>query len=189
MQDLSLHLLDIIENSVRAGASLVKILIDVDEKKDTLIFKIIDNGSGMDPETLNNALNPFYTSKTSRKKKIGLGISLFKQITELCEGSLHVESELGKGTNLEATFKKSHIDRMPIGSLADTLIGSLIGHSETDFYLKITHNTLKQSFEYEFDTRLLKEELGDIPLTYPDVIQYIIEDVNNGIKNTKMGEI
>ncbi len=189
MQDLSLHLLDIIENSARAGASLIKILINVDEKEDILKFRIDDNGSGMDSETLNNALNPFYTSKASREKKVGLGIPLFMQNAELCDGSFHVDSQLGKGTNLEAVFKKSHIDRMPVGSLADTIIGSLIGHSETDFYLKIEHNTQKESFEYEFDTRVLKEELGDIPLTYPDVIQYIMDDVNNGIKNTKMGEI
>ncbi|MBI9030583.1 ATP-binding protein [bacterium] len=189
MQDLSLHLLDIIENSTRAGASLIKISIDADEKKDVLKFKIEDNGSGMDADTLNNALNPFYTSKESREKKVGLGIPLFMQNAELCEGSFHVTSKLGKGTDLEAIFKKSHIDRMPVGSLADTIIGSLIGHAETDFYLKITHNTRDEVFEYEFDTRVLKEELGDIPLTYPDVIQYIMEDVNNGIKNTKMGEI
>lgn len=189
MQDLSLHLLDIIENSARAGASLIQIFIDADEKEDILRFKIDDNGSGMDSDTLNNAMNPFYTSKTSRVKKVGLGIPLFMQNAELCDGSFHVESQLGKGTILEAVFKKSHIDRMPVGSLADTFIGSLIGHTETDFYLKIRHNTLEQSFEYEFDTRVLKEELGDIPLTYPDVIQYIMEDVNNGIKNTKMGEI
>jgi anti-sigma regulatory factor (Ser/Thr protein kinase) len=189
MQDLSLHLLDIIENSARAGASLINILISVDDKEDILKFKIEDNGSGMDADTLNNALNPFYTSKTSRVKKVGLGIPLFMQNAELCDGSFHVDSELGKGTNLEATFKKSHIDRMPVGSLADTIIGSIIGHTETDFYLKISHNTQEQNFEYEFDTRVLKMELEDIPLTYPDVIQYIIEDVNNGIKNTKMGEI
>jgi anti-sigma regulatory factor (Ser/Thr protein kinase) len=189
MQDLSLHLLDIIENSARAGASLIKISIDADEKKDILRFRIEDNGSGMDAETLNNAMNPFYTSKASREKKVGLGIPLFMQNAELCEGSFHVDSQLGKGTNLEAVFKKSHIDRMPVGSLADTMIGSIIGHTETDFYLKIKHNALEQSFDYEFDTRVLKEELGDVPLTYPDVIQYIMEDINNGIKNTKMGEI
>jgi hypothetical protein len=189
MQDLSLHLLDIIENSARAGASLIQIFIDADENNDILKFKITDNGSGMDEETLNNALNPFYTSKTSREKKVGLGIPLFMQNAELCDGSFDVKSKLGQGTELEASFKKSHIDRMPVGSLADTIIGSLIGHPETDFYLRISHNTQEQNFEYEFDTRLIKEELGDIPLTYPDVIQFIMEDVNNGIKNTKMGEI
>lgn len=189
MQDLSLHLLDIIENSARAEASLIKIFIDADEKQDILKFKIEDDGSGMDKDTLKSALNPFYTSKASREKKVGLGIPLFMQNAEQCEGSFQVDSELGKGTTLEAVFKKSHIDRMPVGSLADTIIGALIGHTETDFYLKITHNTQDKKFEYEFDTRLIKEELGDIPLTYPDVIQYIMEDVNNGIKNTKMGEI
>lgn len=160
MQDLSLHLLDIIENSARAGASLIKISIDADEKKDILRFRIEDNGSGMDAETLNNALNPFYTSKASREKKVGLGIPLFMQNAEICDGSFHADSELGKGTNIEASFKMSHIDRMPVGSLADTIISSLIGHTETDFYLKVTYNTLKENFEYEFDTRVIKEELG-----------------------------
>lgn len=189
MQDLSLHLLDIIENSARAGASLIEVFVNVDEKEDLLSFIIEDNGSGMDSETLNNALNPFYTSKSARVKKVGLGIPLFKQNAELCEGTFKVESKLGKGTRIEAIFKNDHIDRMPLGSLSDTIISSLIGHQETDFYLKVIHNTQEESFEYEFDTRVLKEELGDIPLTYPDVIQFIIENVNDGIKNTKMGEI
>ena len=117
----------------------------------------------MDSETLKSAMNPFYTSKASREKKVGLGIPLFMQNAESCDGCFHVDSQLGKGTNLEAVFKKSHIDRMPVGSLADTMIGSIIGHTETDFYLKIKHNTLEQSLYYEFDTRVLKEELGDVP--------------------------
>lgn len=189
MLDLSLHLLDVIENSVRAGATLINIIVDVDDNRNILSFKIIDNGSGMSAETLTGAQNPFYTSKTSRKKKIGLGIPLFKQNAEACDGSFSMKSELGEGTVLEATFKKDHIDRMPVGSLADTIINSIIGHPEADFYLKILHNTQDQTLTYEFDTRLLKEELGDIPLSYPDVVQYIDQVINNGIKNTKMGEV
>ncbi len=189
MQDLSLHLLDIIENSARADSSLVEIIMKADEKDNYLSFKIIDDGIGMDNETLQNALNPFYTSKSERKKKVGLGIPLFKQNAELCDGKFLMTSEVNKGTTLEAIFKKDHIDRMPVGSLADTVIGSIIGHPETDFLLKIIHNTLEQEFYFEFDTRIIKEELGDIPLTYPDVIQFIDENIKNGIKNTKMGDI
>lgn len=189
MQDLSLHLLDVLENSARAGASLIQIIISADEKSNILSFKITDNGSGMNEETLSSAQNPFYTSKASRKKKVGLGIPLFKQNAELCEGSFSMKSELGEGTIIEVTFKINHIDRMPVGSLADTIISSVIGHSETDYYLHILHNTQDQTFDYKFDTRLLREELGDIPLTYPDVMQYIDQVINNGVKNTKMGEI
>lgn len=189
MQDLSLHLLDIIENSARAESSLIIVKILADEKLDMLSFSIIDDGTGMDAETLANAQNPFYTSKAEREKKVGLGIPLFKQNSEACDGKFVMVSELGKGTELLASFKRSHIDRMPVGSLADTVIGSIIGHAETDFLLQVVHNTLTESLEYEFDTRIIKEELGDIPLTYPDVIQYISEDINNGIKNTKMGDI
>src|SRR5690554_3090721 len=163
MLDLSLHLLDVIENSVRAGATLINIIVDVDDNRNLLSFKIIDNGNGMSAETLAGAQNPFYTSKTS-KKKIGLGIPLFKQNAEACDGSFSMRSVLGEGTVLEATFKKDHIDRMPVGSLADTIINSIIGHPETDFYLQLLHNTQDQTLTYEFDTRLLKEELGDISL-------------------------
>ncbi|MDP8232147.1 MAG: ATP-binding protein [Candidatus Zophobacter franzmannii] len=188
MQDISLHLLDIIENSARAKAKNIYLDVIIDEESDKIEFLVKDDGTGMDAETLKNAQNPFYTSKAERVKKVGLGIPLFAQNAELCEGSFQLESELGKGTNLIATFKHSHIDRMPIGNLKDTLISAIIGHAEVDFWVQLTHSGAGKSLEWSFNTAEIKAELGDIPLTYPDVIQYIDENINDGIKKTEMEE-
>ncbi len=190
MQDLSLHLLDIIENSARAESSLISIFIIINDINNQVSFEIIDNGSGMDQETLENAQNPFYTSKAERLKKVGLGIPLFKQNAEWCNGTFIMESEVGKGTRLKAVFEQSHIDRMPIGNVQDTIIGSILGHSDIDFYVEMSHiYSSEQSDEFVLDTRVIKSELGEIPITWPDVIQYLYEIINEGIKNIKLEEI
>lgn len=189
MQDLSLHLLDIIENSARAGSMLISIYIIIDDLNNQIQFKIIDNGSGMDQETLENAQNPFYTSKSERQKKVGLGIPLFKQNAEWCNGSFKMESEVGTGTQLMAVFAIDHIDRMPLGNIQDTLIGSILGHSDIDFYIELSHIYEDECREeFVLDTRIIKSELGDIPITWPDVIQYLYETINEGIKNIKLEE-
>ncbi|HNX01304.1 MAG TPA: ATP-binding protein [Candidatus Cloacimonadota bacterium] len=189
MQDLSLHLLDIIENSARAEAKLIEIRIDVDEVSDRMKIFVRDNGTGMDSKTLAMAQDPFYTSKMERVKKVGLGIPLFKQNVEQWNGSFLMKSELGKGTELFAEFQASNIDRIPLGNIRDTLLGSIIGHPEIDFQVCLKHEISGANLHYEFDTIPLREELGDIPITYPDVISYIENDINEGIQNTKMEEI
>jgi signal transduction histidine kinase len=169
-------------------AKNIHLEVEIDEEKDLMRFTVRDDGTGMDAETLRNAQNPFYTSKMERVKKVGLGIPLFAQNAELCDGKFHMESELGKGTLLIAEFKYRHIDRMPLGNLQDTLISALIGHSEVDFWLSLKHIGKEKFLEYRFNTAEIKEELGDIPLTYPDVIQYIDENIKDGIKKTEMKE-
>jgi anti-sigma regulatory factor (Ser/Thr protein kinase) len=189
MQDISLHLLDVIENSVRAGAKQVKLRVIQDIRSNLLRLIIEDNGVGMDSETLDMAQNPFYTTKGEREKKVGLGIPLFKQNAELCEGSFNIASEPGFGTVMTVDFTLDHIDRMPLGNLKDTLLGSMIGHPEVDFYVNLIYQSgcCKQSFL--FDTAAIKEELGEIPLTYPDVIEYIDQSLLEGIQNTRMEDV
>ena len=189
MQDISLHVLDIIENSVRAEAAQVEIMIHADLTKNKLIFKIHDDGSGMDAETLRMAQDPFYTSKSRRKKKVGLGIPLFKQNAEQCGGHFRIESNLGRGTAIEAVFAYDSIDRMPLGNIQDTLLTSLLGHPEVDFELVLKRTSFSDDLNFNFNTREIKNELGDIPITYPDVINYISETITEGIKNTKMEEV
>lgn len=190
MQDLSLHLMDIVENSVRAQAKFITIHIGIDEKKEKIIFDIIDDGCGMDKETLENAQNPFYTSKSERKKKVGLGIPLFKQNAEWCNGSFLMKSEINKGTELHAEFQFNHIDRMPLGKLADTIVTCIIGHPETDYNVKFYR--IQKDDEplcFELSTIDIKEELGDIPINYPDVTQFLYQIFNDGIKNTNLEEV
>ncbi len=188
MQDISLHLLDIIENSARAESSNIRISVLIDERINLMRFTVEDDGTGMDEETLKAAQNPFYTSKAERVKKVGLGIPLFAQNAELCAGRFQLDSELGKGTVLVAEFEYNHIDRMPLGNLQDTLISGIIGHQEVDFWLNLDHHIGEVHHDFAFNTAEIKEELGGIPLTYPDVIQFIEENIKEGIKKTEMEE-
>ena len=189
MQDISLHLLDIIENSARAEARLIKIRIINDSSENLLRLIIEDDGCGMDSQTLDEAQNPFYTSKSDRVKKVGLGIPLFKQNAELSDGAFNMTSEPGFGTVLRADFALNHIDRMPLGNLKDTLLGSIVGHPDIDFDITLTYRDHGKEQSFHFDTAAIKEELGDIPLTYPDVIEYIDQSLFEGIQNTNMEDV
>lgn len=189
MQDISLHLLDIIENSVRAGARCIRIRVINDAQQNVLRFIVEDDGCGMDSETLFNAQDPFYTSKQERIKKVGLGIPLFKQNAELCNGSFDITSQPGLGTVLKADFERDNIDRLPLGSLKDTLLGAIIGHQDIDFHINLISRDKGKEQSFHFDTQAIKEELGDIPLTYPDVIEYIEQSLIEGIQNTNMEEV
>ncbi|PKN74745.1 MAG: ATP-binding protein [Candidatus Cloacimonetes bacterium HGW-Cloacimonetes-2] len=189
MQDISLHLLDVIENSVRAGAKQIKVRVIQNGPDNYLRLIIEDDGCGMDSQTLEMAQNPFYTTKEEREKKVGLGIPLFKQNAEASGGAFKIASEPGFGTVMTVDFQLDHIDRMPLGNLKDTLLGAVVGHPEVDFYLNLIYQSgcCKQSFL--FDTAAIKEELGDIPLTYPDVIEYIDQSLYEGILNTRMEDV
>lgn len=113
MKDISLHIMDILQNSTRAKATVIELLVEEDEQNDKLILKFTDNGTGMSQETLEKVLNPFFTTRTTRK--VGLGLSLIKQNAEQTGGSLEIESELGKGTVVTVTFGLSSIDRSSHG--------------------------------------------------------------------------
>jgi signal transduction histidine kinase len=189
MQDISLHLLDIIENSVRAGAKCIRIRIISDVQQNVLRFIIEDDGCGMDSETLTMAQDPFYTSKEERVKKVGLGIPLFKQNAELCNGSFSITSEPCLGTVLTADFERDNIDRLPLGNLKDTLLGAIVGHQEVDFDINLISRDKGKEQSFHFNTEAIKVELGDIPLTYPDVIEYIEQSLFEGIQNTNMEDV
>jgi signal transduction histidine kinase len=132
MQDLSLHILDIAENSIRAGAQ--KIRVDILEKpgEDLLRVCITDDGPGMDAETLSRAADPFFTSKP--EKKVGLGIALLAQSAREAEGTLRIESKPGKGVVLTADFRMSHPDRKPLGDISGTIRILRFTHPETEFH-------------------------------------------------------
>jgi anti-sigma regulatory factor (Ser/Thr protein kinase) len=190
MQDISLHLLDIIENSVRADAELVEIGILIDEVKNLLDIRVKDDGKGMDEDTINSSQNPFYTTKAERKKKVGLGIPLFKQNAEQCNGSFKITSKQNEGTEIIAQFQFDHIDRMPLGNIADTVLTSILGHPETDFALNYERINNEGKMEvFDFNTKEVRKELGDVPLNYPEVTSFISGFLTNGINNIYMEEI
>jgi hypothetical protein len=171
MQDISLHILDIAENSVAARASKIEIRLTEDKKRDLLSVEVIDNGMGMDEETRRRALDPFFTSKKVRR--FGLGLSLLAESARAANGRLSIASHKGKGTKIRADFQHSHIDRKPLGDLGQTLITLVMGNPEIDFVY--VHK--KDGRAFRFDTRRMRARLGGIPLASPEGIRLLREDL------------
>ncbi|MDP3259901.1 MAG: ATP-binding protein [Thermodesulfovibrionales bacterium] len=176
MEDLSLHILDIVENSIAAGANRVEIRVIEDTRKDILSVEIRDNGKGMSEEVLENAVDPFYTTRTTRR--VGLGLSLLSQSAKEAEGEMTIKSKEDEGTTIYAYFKHSHIDRKPIGNMAETLIVLIAGNPDIDFLYEHRLNNRA----YSINTKDIREELGDVPLSSPGVIEVIRKDIRNGLK-------
>jgi signal transduction histidine kinase len=131
MEDVSLHILDIVENALRAGARNVFIRLAEDKKDDRLVLEITDDGAGMNDETKRRALDPFFTTKNG--KRVGLGLPLLAQSAEEAGGTLEVESAPGKGTTVIATFGLSHIDCKPLGNIEETVRCLKATHPEVCF--------------------------------------------------------
>ena len=131
MEDLSLHILDVAENSVRAEAKLIEISIVEDVENDVLTLVIKDNGKGMVPETERRAANPFFTTKPGRR--FGMGLALLAQAAREAEGSFEMSSTPGAGTRISATFRCSHPDRKPLGDISATLEALVTGNPGVDF--------------------------------------------------------
>jgi len=171
MEDLSLHILDIVENSVAAKADKIKINITEDIKKDLLSVEISDNGKGMDEETKKQVLDPFYTTKTVRQ--FGLGLPLLSEAAKVANGHLSIQSKKGEGTRVKATFQHSHIDRRPLGDIAQTILAFVIGNPEIDLIFVFNKN----GFKYSLDTRKIRVQLMEAPLNSPVGIRKIREDL------------
>ncbi len=175
MEDLSLHILDIAENSVDARAKTVRISLTEDQARDLLVLEIADDGRGMDREMAKRALDPFVTTKTTRR--VGLGLPLLAESARAANGDLRIQSKPGQGTRIKATFRLSHIDTKPLGDIAQTMISLVIGHPEVDFLYAHKIN----SYRYAFDTRELKKEIGGLPLQAPQVVSFIKKNINEGL--------
>lgn len=178
MRDLSLHLLDIIQNSITADAHKITVIISADSQKGVLTLKISDNGRGMDAELLKQVSDPFMTTRTTRK--VGLGISLFKLSTERADGMFSIASERNKGTDIKAALKISHIDRLPLGDISETITGVIV--SKPEITLELILESHKKIFR--FCTAEVKEKLGDVSITEFEVITWIREYIDEGVKIT-----
>jgi signal transduction histidine kinase len=173
MEDLSLHILDIAENSVAAHADVIEIRISEDSKRDLLSIEIIDNGVGMDKVTLEKAMDPFYTSKTVRR--FGFGLSLLSEAAKAANGHFTLQSKPGEGTRIKADFQHSHIDRQPLGDIGQTLITLIIGNPEIDFVFKHEKNGHASSL----DTRKIKEQLQEMPINSLAGIKMLRENIKD----------
>ena len=179
MREIALHLLDIVENSVAAGAKLVQITATEDLSSDRLTIVVQDDGKGMDEQLLARVTDPFVTSRTTRK--VGLGIPLLKAAAEACNGQLQITSWPGQGTCLEVEFQRSHIDRMPLGDLAGTLLTVVVAFPNVRWLFTYRAD----GAEFAFDSQPIQQELGDVALTEPAVLAFVRELLHEGVQRVQ----
>ena len=176
MPDIAMHLLDIVYNSIRAGAKLIKIYLLDSESKDHMICRVEDNGSGMDEKTVENVQSPFYTTRTTRD--VGLGVPLFKSGAIQTGGWFKLESELGKGTLIEAGYIRSNIDAPAWGDIAETLVTLIQADADIDY--EVLYEWDGGSFE--LNTVNIKELLDGVPINEPDIILWLKDYIKEGIE-------
>ncbi len=174
MRELALNILDITENSVKAGASLVVIEVKVDGGM--LKISVEDDGCGMSEEFLKRVTDPYTTTRTTRK--VGMGIPLLKMEAEMAGGEFSIRSEQGKGTRTEATFQVGHIDRPPLGDLGESMMTLLSDDTGTEFVLRADFGC----GQYEFDTRELKAALDGVPVNEPEILLFVRDMIKDNIK-------
>lgn len=177
-----MHILDIVQNSISAGASLVEISITESPKEDLISICVRDNGCGMSEEFLARVTDPFTTTRTTRK--VGLGLPLLKAAATACGGSFSIHSKEGVGTVVEASFGLRNIDREPVGDMAGTMANLISVNDGVEFLY--THRT--DSGTFCFDTRQIRQVLGDVPLSDYQVVKWVNEYIVEGLDEIK-GEI
>ena len=175
MEDLSLHILDLVENAIAAKAKKIEISIQEEPKEDRLVIEIKDDGMGMDQEVSQKAADPFFTTRSSRR--VGLGLSLMAQAAQEAGGRLRIESELEKGTKVVTTFQYHHIDRKPLGDMTETMTTLLLGNPE----LQISYIHQKDGKSYVLNSQMLKERFKNQSLTHPEVIQWLRRHLREGL--------
>lgn len=174
MKDLSLHLLDIAQNSIKAEATVI--IIELEYRAGRLLFKITDNGCGMEPEILEKVTDPFTTTRTTRK--VGMGLPLLKQSAEMTGGCLSIDSVKGKGTIVQAEFIADSIDRIPVGDMDETVKLLVQANPELDYEIYF-RNEMRN---YELKTSEIKKMLNGVPIRNVEILQWIGENIKEGLK-------
>lgn len=175
MREISLHILDIVQNSIAAGASRIAINVTASTKDDLLMFCITDNGKGMPADLVAKVTDPFVTTRTTRR--IGLGIPMLVAAANQCGGEVNIQSQIGKGTKLCATFILSHIDRAPFGDIASTLVSLITGNPEISFVYE--HSVDGRVFR--LDTDEINAELEGVPIFNVDVVRWFRDYINQSL--------
>lgn len=179
MREISLHILDIAENSVNGKAKNVTITVTENTLTDRLLISVEDDGVGMSPEMVARVTDPFTTTRTTRK--VGLGLPLLKAAAESCNGYLNITSTLGVGTRVDIEFQRSHIDRMPLGDLPCTIRHLLIGSPTIHWVTRYSVND--QTFV--FDSAPILEQLDGVSLTEPTVLEFLSDYIESGVNSIK----
>lgn len=175
MQEISLNILDIVQNSVKAGATLIRVTVDENVRDNFLTVTVADNGCGMTGDQLEAVTNPFFTTRTTRK--VGLGVPLFKMAAEMAGGGLTVRSEVGAGTEIEAKFTYDHVDRMPLGDIVETMVSVIQCNEDIDFIYTHLYNGRR----FVMDTREIRRILADVPLDTEDVVFFLKDFLGENI--------
>jgi hypothetical protein len=175
MRELSLHILDVLENAMEAGATRVELNIDEDVNADRLTIDVRDNGRGMDAATAGRVLDPFFTTRTTRH--VGLGLPLFAAAARRCDGDLRLQSVAGQGTLVTATFRHSHIDRAPLGNLTDSLLAFLLSERGA---VDLCYRHQANGRTFQFDTAAIQAELGEVPLSHPQAREWLYKYIAEG---------
>ena len=176
MNDLSMHILDIIQNSLSAKASLVELLVWEDVANNLLTITIKDNGKGMTPQQVEQVIDPFFTSRTTRR--VGLGLPLYRQTADQSGGTLKVESVEGIGTTITATFVYNHIDRPPMGNLANAVVLMMSANPNCTFDFSFKFNEQI----YSVNTHEINEALDGLPINDVHVIKIVTKMIDENIK-------
>lgn len=176
MLELSLHILDIVNNSIKAKATKIEIEINEQIKNNELLISIKDNGCGMDEEFLKTVTDPFKTTRTTRK--VGMGLSMLKAAAEATGGELQIYSKKNVGTKVLVKFVYDHIDRQPIGNMAETMLTLVCGNEEIDFL----YRHIKNENEFLLDTSEIKEILGNISFSESEISLWLMVHVKEGLK-------
>ena len=172
MRELSLNILDIAQNSISAGASLTEIVVNENTKDKTLLIGICDNGCGMTEEQVKSVIDPFFTTRTTRK--VGMGIPLFKMSCEQTGGKFTIESEKGVGTKINALYKTDSIDFTPLGDIASTIVTIVSMNADKEFL----YRRVLDDKEFIFSTVEIKKILDGVPLSESSVMNWIEEYLN-----------
>jgi len=176
MLELSMHILDIAQNSLAAGSTRVEIRIQEDLPADVLVIEVRDNGRGISGAMLPKVTDPFVTSRTTRE--VGLGLPLLKEAAERCEGCVEVRSEEGRGTTVVARFRLDHFDRAPLGNMGETMGILISANPDVDF---LYEHRVDQRI-YIMETREMRQVLGSIGLDDPSVLDFVRQDIRMGLK-------
>jgi hypothetical protein len=176
VEDISLHILDIAENALKANANRIDIHVIEDIEHDRLKVQILDNGRGMDEKMVQAATDSFVTTRTERR--VGLGLPLLAASARIAGGDIKIKSDPGKVTSIEADFVYNHIDRKPLGDMVRTMIVLIAGNPGIDF----SYHHQKGNQSYCLDTTELRKHLEEIPINHPEVISLIKKDLTEGLK-------
>jgi len=180
MEDLSLHVLDIAENSIAAGAKHVEIRVQENHRKDLLSIEITDDGCGMRGDMLQKATDPFFTTRTTRR--VGLGLSLFEQAAKAAGGEFKIVSSPGVGTKVTGVFQYSHVDRQPLGDMEQTLLALIVGNPQ----IELTYLHQNDDSQVSFSTGEIQAQLGDMPINSPQGISAVrksLEQVRQQVRS------